>query len=99
MQHAITQGSVVVAREDIVSTDLADETILLDLQAGTYYGLRGVGADVWKMLHAPIAVDRICEHLYGSFDVEPERCREELLDLLQSMADEGLITLAHAPRA
>jgi hypothetical protein len=90
----ITLDSVVVASRDQVSSDLAGESVILDLSSGTYYGLDNVGHRIWHLLQEPRTVAQIVSTLLQEYDVEPERCREDVLALLRRLVDKRLIEVA-----
>ena len=96
MASTVSQRSTVVAAKDQVSSDLGGEKAILDLKAGKYYGLDGVGARVWDLIQEPRAVGDIRNALLEEYEVAPERCEHDLLALLQRLADEGLIEVRHA---
>jgi hypothetical protein len=87
----VSGGSTVVAAKDQVSSDLGGEVAILDLKAGVYYGLDAVGARIWSLIQEPRTVNEIRDILLEEYEVEPERCERDLLVLLQSLADEGII--------
>ena len=87
----VSGDSTVVAAKDQVSSDLGGEVAILDLKAGVYYGLDAVGARIWSLIQEPRTVNEIRNILLEEYEVEPERCERDLLVLLQSLADEGLI--------
>jgi hypothetical protein len=87
----VSGGSIVVAANDQVSSDLGGEVAILDLKAGVYYGLDAVGARIWSLIQEPRTVNEIRDILLEEYEVEPERCERDLLALLQKLADEGLI--------
>jgi hypothetical protein len=87
----VSGSSTVVAAKDQVSSDLGGEVAILDLKAGVYYGLDAVGARIWSLIQEPRTVNEIRNILLEEYEVEPERCERDLLVLLQSLADEGLI--------
>ena len=64
---------------------------ILDLKAGVYYGLDAVGARIWSLIQEPRTVNEIRDILLEEYEVEPERCERDLLELLQRLADEGII--------
>lgn len=84
---------MVVAASDVLSSELGSEHVLLNLQDGTYYGLEEVGGDIWKLLQTPIAVADICRSLVDAYDVDPERCREDVLKLLGELAERRLVEI------
>ena len=87
----LTDDTILVASGDQVSSDLGDETVLLQLKSKTYYGLPGVAGQVWEQLQEPVSVGDLREALLARYDVEPERCEKELADLLHQMLDAKLI--------
>jgi len=91
MSPHICDRSVVVAAKDQVSCDLAGETAILNVKSGVYYGLDTVGARIWNLMQEPRAVAEIQDAIVGEYDVEPERCARDLVDLLEKLLTEGLI--------
>ena len=91
MEHAISEFSTVVAAKDQVSSDLGGEVAILNLRAGMYYGLDEVGARVWQLLQEPTIVGDIQATIAQEYEVEPTRARDDVLALLNHMADVGLI--------
>lgn len=87
----LTPDSKVVVAEGQISCDLDGEAAILNLKSGVYYGLDEVGARVWSLIQEPKAVREILEVLVAEYEVEAERCSDDLLALLASLADEGLL--------
>jgi hypothetical protein len=95
----ITDGSVVRAAPTQVSSDLGDEVVVLELTAGAYFGLEGVGARVWQLLSEPRTVREIVQTLLEEYDVEAERCRRDLDALLERLLERGLVEIRGADSA
>ena len=87
----VTEYASVVARQEQVSSDLAGETVILDLKSGVYYGLNSVGASIWNLIQEPKTVNEVREALLAKYKVEPEQCDRDLLALLEQLEAEGLI--------
>jgi hypothetical protein len=88
---ALNSETVVVASKNQLASDIAGETVILGLTAGRYYGVDSVGARIWQLIQAPALVADVHRTLVSEYDVDPERCRTDLLRLLQQMADAGLV--------
>ena len=82
-----------------MSSDLGGEVAILDLKAGTYYGLDEVGNRIWSLIQRPTSVGEIRYTLLNEYEVEPERCARDLISLLQSLTDEGLVKVTDASTA
>ena len=67
----------------------------MHLKAGVYYGLNDVGARIWSLLQEPRSVKEIRETILREYEVEPERCDQDVLALIKSLAVEELIEITH----
>ncbi len=66
--------------------------VLLHTQQEIYFGLNPVGLEIWQLLH-PVcrSVDEVCERLLERYpDVPIEALREDVLELLGQLVQQGL---------
>jgi len=89
----ITKDSKVVVTKDQVSCDLSGEAAILNLKDSVYYGLNIVGASIWKLIQEPKTVKEIREAILKEFEVEPDRCERDILELLQELSVHRLIEI------
>ena len=54
---------------DAVESAVGDETVILHLKSGTYFGLDPMGTRIWAMLKAGVPTADICKRLCEEFDV------------------------------
>ncbi len=92
--RAISTTSVVVAAQDQVSSDLAGEAVILSLQTGRYYGLDAVGSRIWELVRTPTRVAAIRDAILQQYDVAPDRCEHDVLNVLHQLAAEGLVEIS-----
>jgi Coenzyme PQQ synthesis protein D (PqqD) len=92
----LSPKSIVVATSEQISCPLGDESAILNLKNSVYYGVNPVAASIWKLLGQPRSVGELRDALVDEYDVEPERCEEDLLTLLRKMQAEGLIDVRSA---
>lgn len=93
MIEAISVHSIVVAAKNQVSCALGEESAILNMQNSVYYGMNSVGTRVWNLLQQPKTIREIRDVLVDEYDVTPEECERDLLELLGQMKTEGLIEL------
>jgi hypothetical protein len=93
MKNSILKTSTLVTTKDQVWCELADEAVILDLKSGVYYGLNAIGARVWSLLQEPKTVDAVLAALLEEYEVEPNRCQDDLLTLLQDLAERQLVEI------
>jgi hypothetical protein len=91
LSATISNRSIVVAAKGQVSSDLAGETSILNIQSGVHYNLDPIGARIWSMMQEPRAVAEIQSTIASEYDVEPERCARDVVVLLEELHAQGLI--------
>jgi hypothetical protein len=85
LNDTITIPSQVMARQ------VGDETVILDLASGTYYGLDAVGARIWQLLSEGKNLAQVCEAMLAEYEVGREEFERDLDDLLKVLGGKGLI--------
>ena len=83
--------SCVVLSDEQVSTSLGQETVILGMEDGVYYGLDAVGARVWALLATPHRVSELVRAVVGEFDVTSEQCERDVLALLDELSERRLV--------
>lgn len=86
-------GRLVVAAKEQVSCDLAGESVILNIKNGVYYGLDPVGSFIWNVIQVPRGFGEIRDLILKEYDVEPERCEQDLLELLNDFSAQGLVEI------
>ncbi len=84
---------------DLIGAESADETILVNLKNGRFFGLGTTGALIWQYLENPCTAAGIAARLGAAFGVGPDEVRPDLDQFLASLAGEGLIVNTAAQRA
>ena len=93
----IHPGTIVVASDDQVSSDLAGETVLLSMKTAHYYGLADVGAHIWSLVQTPTSVSDICTVIAREYDVSPAQCQADVVRFLENLAEHGLVEVRSGP--
>lgn len=91
MSSPFAHNDVVRASARQMSGTLEDETVVLNLADGMYYTLDPVAARIWELVQDDRTVGDIESALLAEFEVEPERCREDLARLLGELLELELI--------
>jgi hypothetical protein len=76
-----------------LSTDLHNETVLMSLESGSYYGLEGTARRIWGLLSTPRTFSDLCLQLSIEFQVTPEQCAKDILPFIEEMGSEGLLVI------
>jgi len=65
-------AEALVPSSDAVESAVGDETVILHLKSGTYFGLDPMGTRIWAMLKEGVSNSDICKRLTEEFDVSRE---------------------------
>jgi hypothetical protein len=88
----INENTIVVANNQQVTGDLPDgDVVILSLKDGVYYGLNEVGARIWKLIQQPVRVSQVNQVLLGEYDVDAEKCYQDVVRLLNELFLHGLL--------
>lgn len=96
-KQSISLGLVAVASRELVSANLGDEVVILGFKSGSYYSLDQVGDFVWDLLQQPQKVSDIRDAIFEEYDVELAQCENDLIVLLDDLADKELIDIENDP--
>jgi hypothetical protein len=77
--------------DHVMSRQVGDETVILDLNSGTYFGLDPVGARMWQLLTEGRQPDEMVRTLLDEYDVEETRLRQDMEALVDELVSRGLV--------
>lgn len=67
---------------DAAESKVGDETVILHLKSGTYFGLDATGTRIWALLKEGLPPAAICDRLAQEYDVERQVAEADLRDFL-----------------
>jgi hypothetical protein len=70
-----------------------DETVMMDIQNGHYYGLDDIGSDIWKRLESPCRFGALVDALAASYDADRAAIARDVATLVTAMAKHNVVTL------
>ena len=83
--------------QEVISQEVAGETVLLDLESECYFGLDSVGTRIWQLIGETGTLRAIYDTLLAEYEVEEARLLADLESLITEAAHRGLVTLGDAP--
>jgi hypothetical protein len=82
----------IVATPQQVSTHLGEESVILHLASGSYFGLNETGAFIWQLIQTPRTLAEICAAVAAEYNIEAQTCQPEVCELLEHLAAAQLLT-------
>jgi hypothetical protein len=83
--------STLIPSDQAIESSVGDETVLLNLANGTYYGLDPVGTRIWEMLKEGLMPAAICPLLVAEYEVEPAVIENDLRNFLTDLHAHGIL--------
>ena len=87
----LNDDALIVASPRQISSAMGNEHAILQLDSGKYFGLNPVGARIWQLIAQPRPVREILATLLTEYEVPADRCRADLIALLEKLRAAGLI--------
>jgi len=76
---------------DILSQNVRGETVLLDLNGESYFGLDAVGTRIWQLLQEHSDLQKIYDSMLEEYDVEGEQLEKDIDELITKLVEAGLV--------
>ena len=76
--------------EEALSQEVNGETVILDLQSESYFGLDEVGTRIWQLLQEEKDLQKVFDALLQEYDVEAEQLEQYLIELVDKLIEAGL---------
>ena len=75
----------------VMSRIVGDETVLLDLASGLYFGLDGVGKLAWESVSSGKSLAETAEIIATEYDVAESQAQSDLLEFTSDLVERGLL--------
>ncbi len=83
----------------LLSASVDDEIVMMSVDAGQYYNLNAMGAQIWRLLKTPKTVDQIVAILAETYDASDATIRIEVGAFLDRMEREGALEMTGEAQA
>jgi hypothetical protein len=94
MPSSIPTSAVLVADPSHPSAEVEGEVVVLQLRTGTYFGVDGVAAFLWRLLQEPTTVESLRSAVINEYAVSPETAEQDIDRFLRDLIDAGLVVIS-----
>lgn len=77
--------------DTVIAQTIAEETVILDLEAGIYFGLDPVGARIWELVAQGAPLDDMIDQILAEYDVSRERLQRDVDALVSQLLENSLV--------
>lgn len=87
----------VTVPDHVYAEVVGDETVLLELGSGRYYGLDPIGTRLWQLLVEMKSTEDVVAAASEEFDVAPAQLAKDIATLVSELAARKLVVVHAAP--
>ena len=75
----------------VMSRLVGEETVLLDLQSGMYFGLDGVGKRIWESIGEGLTLGETSQVIMSEFEVDEATAQSDVFEFVSDLVERGLL--------
>jgi hypothetical protein len=90
---AINDQTLITRNPALLVAPVHDETVMMEIESGRYYGLDDIGTAVWQRLESPCRFGDLVQSLTMEFDAGRTVIARDVGVLLTRMAEHKVVTL------
>lgn len=87
----VSLDSQVTIHPDAVFRELDGEAVILQLEAGMYFGLDPVGTRLWQLIEEHGRLGPVLDAALGEFDVTADVLERDLVELVSGLVEKQLV--------
>ncbi len=87
-----TLQDTIEVSDDAICREMDGESVVLNLESATYFGLDEVGTRIWQLIEEHGALVTVFDQMRREYEVAPERLEQDLLGLVDQLVEKGLGT-------
>jgi hypothetical protein len=80
--------------DDVLISNLQDESVILNLDSERYYGLDSVGTRILSVLTMSDSIEAAYNRLVQEYDVDRDVLRQDLIALVENLVEQGLVQVS-----
>jgi hypothetical protein len=80
-------------RPSVISEQVLEETVILDLESDAYVRLNPTGRLLWERLAAPQTLGTLAQALVGEFEIDEPRALADATGFVRDLLGRGLVEL------
>ena len=78
--------------EQVMSRLVDEETVLIDLSTGIYFGLDGVGQRIWESIADGCSIREIAAVIVAEYEIDVAKARSDVFAFVEDLLKRGLLT-------
>lgn len=92
-----TNSRLTLQTDNIASTIIDGEGVIINLSTGVYYSLTGSGLEAWTWIEQGHSLGAVAEAFASRYEIPLEQAEGDVRQLAEQMLKEGLVKIADGP--
>ena len=88
-----TSNTSLVRNNNLFSSAVDDELMMMDEVSGNYFGLNPIAAAIWQLLEKPMPYSQLIQILADIYDVTIDECEKDTQNFLSELLKNKLINV------
>jgi hypothetical protein len=76
------------------AVEMGEEFVMMGLDQGEYYAVKGVAATLWRHLAEPRDLTELCALVAAEYDVTAELCHDDVVAFLEQLRSKRMVRAA-----
>ena len=89
----LTLDTPITRSSSLLSSNLAGDVVMMDIEQGSYYGLETVAARIWALTEQPTSIGALCDQLVTEYQIAPEQCQHVVMTFLSELLVRRIIQI------
>ncbi len=94
-ETTLQPGTLVRRAKELLFSQLDNEMLAVDAQAGYCYSLNETAGKIWGLLEQPTTLHDLCIQLRRAYSVDEATCLSDTVEILSKLHDAGLVELVN----
>jgi hypothetical protein len=83
----------IIISPQVVAREVGNETVILDLVSGNYFGLDPIGARMWQLIEAGKSLAAVRDAMAHEYNVSLEVLERDVLALARDLVEKKLVSV------
>jgi len=92
---SISFSDRVKVADEVLISNLQEESVILNLDSERYFGLDDVGTRFLSVLTTSDSIEAAYERLLSEYDVDSQALRLDLIALIENLIEQGIVQISH----
>jgi hypothetical protein len=91
MKQGLNLDSIVARSEELVTSNLDGEVVMMSIDSGKYFGLDPIASEIWQLLETPHSIRALCDLLLPQYQVAREQGEQDVLAFCEQAREQKII--------